>query len=39
MITRLDPTFTDEDFKAVFNYIDSDNSNSIEYDELSEVYC
>jgi Ca2+-binding EF-hand superfamily protein len=39
MISRLDPTFTIEDVHTLFDYIDTDHSKTIEFDELNAYYC
>lgn len=39
MLSRLDGTISEEDAKAVFDVIDADSSNSIEFDELNAYYC
>ena len=39
MISRLDPTFTEDDVLALFDYIDTDHSKTIEFEELNEYYC
>lgn len=36
---RLDSTFTHEEIIAVFDYIDTDKSKTIEFDELNSYYC
>lgn len=39
MIGRLDPTFTEDDVHTLFDYIDTDHSKTIEFEELNEYYC
>ena len=39
MISRLDPSFNEEDVHILFDYIDTDHSKSIEFDELNAYYC
>jgi Ca2+-binding EF-hand superfamily protein len=36
---RLDNTFSQDEITAVFDYIDTDKSKTIEFDELSSYYC
>lgn len=39
IMKRLDNTFTHEEIVAVFDYIDTDKSKTIEFDELNSYYC
>ena len=39
MVSRLDPSFTDEDVQMIFDVIDTDRSKSIEFDELNTYFC
>lgn len=36
---RLDSTLTEEELIAIFNFIDTDQSKSIEFEELNSYYC
>ena len=39
MINRLDPSLTKEDVGTLFDYIDTDKSKTIEFEELNAYYC
>ncbi len=39
IMKRLDNTFSQDEITAVFDYIDTDKSKTIEFDELSSYYC
>lgn len=39
ILLKLDPTFTNEETQAVFEFVDIDHSNTIEFEELRSVYC
>ena len=36
---RLDSTFNEDEIQAIFEYIDTDKSKTIEFDELNGYYC
>lgn len=36
---RLDSTFSHDEIVSVFEYLDTDKSKTIEFDELSCYYC
>lgn len=36
---RLDNTFSGEEIRGVFEFIDVDHSKTIEFDELNSYYC
>ena len=36
---RLDSSFTGDEIKAVFEYIDLDKSKTIQFDEMNSYYC
>jgi len=38
MINKLDNTFSEEDIRLIFDFLDQDKSNSIEFDELNSYY-
>ncbi len=39
MISRLDPSFNDEDIHIIFDVIDTDHSKTIEFEELFTYFC
>lgn len=39
IIKRLDSSFKEEEIQAVFDFIDTDRSKTIEFDELNSYYC
>jgi hypothetical protein len=39
MLGRLDPSFSNEDISTIFDFIDTDRSKTIEFEELNEYYC
>jgi hypothetical protein len=39
IIKRLDSSFKLEEIEAVFDFIDTDHSKTIEFDELNSYYC
>jgi Ca2+-binding EF-hand superfamily protein len=39
IMKRLDSTFTHEEIVGVFDYLDTDKSKTIEFDELNSYYC
>jgi Ca2+-binding EF-hand superfamily protein len=39
MLKRLDDTLANDELEAIFEYIDTDHSKTIEYEELSSYYC
>lgn len=39
ILKRLDSTFSSDEIQAIFEYIDTDHSNTVEFDELSTYYC
>lgn len=36
---NLDPSFTMEEIKSIFTLIDSDESNTVQFDELNNYFC
>jgi Ca2+-binding EF-hand superfamily protein len=38
VMRRLDPSFTEEEIKIIFEVVDLDKSNTIEFEELEEYY-
>ena len=36
---RLDSTFSEDEIQAIFEYIDTDRSKTVEFDELNNYYC
>ena len=39
IMKRLDSTFTQDEMQAVFEFIDTDRSKTIEFEELNSYYC
>ncbi len=39
ILRRLDSTISEEETNSVFNFIDTDQSKTIEFDELNNYYC
>lgn len=39
ILKKLDPSLDDAELTAIFEYIDSDHSKTIEYDEMVTYYC
>lgn len=39
IMKRLDSTFTHDEIVSVFDYLDTDKSKTIEFDELNSYYC
>jgi len=39
ILRRLDNTFTSDEIEAVFEFIDTDHSKTIEFEELNSYYC
>ena len=39
ILLKLDSTFTSKQMKILFNFIDRDESGTIEFDELNAYYC
>ena len=39
IIKRLDTSFTDDEIRTIFQIIDNDHSQTIEFGELNSYYC
>ena len=39
IIKNLDPSFTVDEIKSIFELIDEDGSKTVEFDELNNYYC
>ena len=39
IMKKLDPEINEEDIKIVFEIVDTDNSKTVEFDELNSYFC